>query len=368
MNHPEIIAFYLPQYHPTPNNDKWWGKGFTEWTNVGKAKKLFPGHQQPKIPADLGYYDLRLPEIRQAQADLAKESGITGFCYYHYWFGNGRRELELPFNEVLKSGQPEFPFMLCWANESWHKKFWNAKGQGSSKEILVAQEYPGDEDIRNHFYTLLPAFKDPRYIKIEGKIAFMIYRPFDYEDVNQFIEKWQILAIKEGLPGFHFIAHTEKKLDKATLENYLTQGFSAVNTVRLMIARDNSLKPLSKLREKIRWRLKIPLITNYKRAIEWFKSDIDLLPEIYPTIIPNWDHTPRSGRRGFVITGSTPELFKRHAKEFIALIEKKRNPVLFLKSWNEWGEGNYMEPDLKYGKGYINALKDALAEQNIIKS
>lgn len=150
MSKPKLIAFYLPQYHPTLDNDKWWGKGFTEWTNVGKAKPLFIGHYQPKVPADLGYYDLRVPEVRELQASLAKEAGIYGFCYYHYWFGNGRKELELPFAEVLKSEKPNFPFCLCWANESWHSKFWNKDGS-IEKKILIEQLYPGDDDIINHF-------------------------------------------------------------------------------------------------------------------------------------------------------------------------------------------------------------------------
>ena len=161
---PRIIAFYLPQYHPIPENDAWWGKGFTEWTNVGKAKKLFPGHCQPKVPADLGYYDLRLPETREAQAEMARESGIEGFCYWHYWFGNGKRLLERPFNEVLELGKPNFPFCLAWANESWEKKSWNKNYKKNM--MLIQQKYGGIADYTEHFYSLLPAFLDKRYIKI----------------------------------------------------------------------------------------------------------------------------------------------------------------------------------------------------------
>ncbi len=186
-----IIAFYLPQFHPIPENDKWWGKGFTEWTNVGKAKPLFKGHYQPKIPADLGYYDLRLPETRQAQADLAKEYGIEGFCYWHYWFGNSKRLLETPFNEVLRLGEPNFPFCLAWANHSWkHSQF----KKGGSDKLLIEQTYPNEKDIIDHFNTLLPAFKDIRYIRVRNKPLFMIYIPDDVPLVENFIIQWQSLA------------------------------------------------------------------------------------------------------------------------------------------------------------------------------
>lgn len=173
QNRPRVIAFYLPQFHPTPDNDKWWGKGFTEWTNVGKAKPLFRGHYQPKVPADLGYYDLRLSQSRIEQADLAREAGIEGFCYYHYWFGAGKQELELPFNEVLRLKEPNFPFCLCWANESWHSKFWDNTGRSFSKKTLIEQQYLGHDDNIAHFERLLPAFKDGRYITVDGKILFL---------------------------------------------------------------------------------------------------------------------------------------------------------------------------------------------------
>src|SRR4249919_2122094 len=163
------IAFYLPQYHPIPENDLWWGNGFTEWTNVVKAKPFFKEHYQPHVPGELGYYDLRLPEVRQRQADLARENGIYGFCYYHYWF-NGRRILERPFQEVFESGKPDFPFMLCWANENW-TRVWD----GDEKEILLKQEYDLEDD-RKHIQSLIPYFKDPRYIRIQNKPVFAVYK------------------------------------------------------------------------------------------------------------------------------------------------------------------------------------------------
>ena len=191
MKKARVIAFYLPQFHPIPENDKYWGKGFTEWTNVAKARPLFKGHYQPHIPADLGFYDLRLPEIREQQAELASEAGIEGFCYWHYWFGNGKQLLERPFNEVVASGKPNFPFCLAWANHDWTTATWK---KGMKGGMIAEQLYLGKEDHIQHFNTLLPAFKDERYIRVDGKLLFLIYDPYRFEHVEEFIETWHKLA------------------------------------------------------------------------------------------------------------------------------------------------------------------------------
>ena len=180
MTKPRIIAFYLPQFHPLPENDLWWGKGFTEWTNVGKAKRLFPFHKQPNVPTELGYYDLRIPQVREEQARLAKEAGIEGFCYWHYYFGNGKQLMQDIIEDVVKTKKPDFPFCLGWANEPWEKKMWNKDGKGN--ELLMPQLYEGDEDYINHFYTILPILKDSRYIKVDGKPLFFIYKPYKFVD------------------------------------------------------------------------------------------------------------------------------------------------------------------------------------------
>ena len=197
-----LIAFYLPQFHPIPENDLWWGAGFTEWTNVAKAKPLFQRHYQPRSPADLGYYDLRVPEVRVAQAKLARDAGIEGFCYWHYWFA-GKRLLERPFNEVLNSGEPDYPFCLGWANESW-SGIWH----GAPNRILMEQTYPGTQDYERHFYAVLDAFQDARYIRVRNKPLFVIYRPLEIPKCSAFLEQWQTLASKNGLDGIHFVAHT----------------------------------------------------------------------------------------------------------------------------------------------------------------
>ena len=202
-----VLAYYLPQFHPIPENDKYWGPGFTEWTNVAKAKPLFRGHYQPRIPADLGFYDLRLPEVREQQAQLAREAGIEGFCYWHYWFGNGRQLLQRPFNEVLASGKPNFPFCLAWANHDWSTKSWQrGKGAVDSSVMIEKQLYPGDEDYVNHFNYVLPAFRDHRYITVDGKPLFLIFDTYNFADVSHFIELWRDLAVKNGLDGIYFVA------------------------------------------------------------------------------------------------------------------------------------------------------------------
>lgn len=242
-----VIAFYLPQFHPIPENDNWWGKGFTEWTNVAKAKPLFHGHIHPRVPADLGFYDLRMPEIREAQANLAKESGVEGFCYWHYWFGNGKQLLERPFNEVLDSGKPDFPFCLGWANHDWTNKTWKIKGKFTKEVVLQKQTYPGEDDIIEHFYSLLKAFFDKRYLRVNNKPIFLVFNPLEIPDVNFFIDKWNNLAIKNGLEGIHFVGISDNnpsiKRDRVNYsllatstiasqryKEILDLGFNAVNS------------------------------------------------------------------------------------------------------------------------------------------
>lgn len=357
MNRPRIIALYLPQYHPTPHNDEWWGKGFTEWTNVAKAKPLFRGHYQPKIPADLGFYDLRMPEVREQQAELAREAGVDGFCYYEYWFGNGHEELELPFHEVVKSGKPNFPFCLCWANESWYKKFWNNDGAVVDKQILAEQTYPGEDDYIAHFLARLEAFKDSRYIKVNGKLLYMIYKPFDNPDTKLFMETWQRLAKEYDLPGFYFVAFTFWPDTEG--KKILSNGYDAVVSCR------NNIDKIHNFRWFIRKTLSVllhrPRLTSYKKLWPKLITQLERYDNHYiPVIMPNWDHTPRSGVNGDLFVGSTPQEFEKHCKDVLSAVSNKENPLVFIKSWNEWGEGNYMEPDLRYGKGYIKALRSVV--------
>lgn len=357
-----VLAYYLPQFHPILENDEWWGKGFTEWTNVGKAKPLFPGHYQPHVPADLGYYDLRVPETREAQAQMAREAGVEGFVYWHYWFGKGKRLLERPFNEVLASGKPDFPFALAWANESWSGSFHGLK-EGN---VLIEQTYPGDEDYIVHFNAVLPALKDKRYITCDGKPIFFIYRPELLPNAKQFIDLWQALARNNGLEGIYFVAHTQFKQDEDIERQFLDvrqkEGFNAINVVNRYwntTAKIPIFYRLLRFAFHKHCRL-LPDIRPYD--IQAMQSPLDGDERIMPTITPNWDHTPRSGKNGLVLIGSTPQLFKKALQNAIETIQSKPYDKRFImiKSWNEWAEGNYLEPDLKYGHQYLDAIKEVI--------
>lgn len=359
MKKARVIALYLPQFHPIPENDKWWGKGFTEWTNVGKAKNLYPGHYQPHVPADLGYYDLRVEETRIKQAQLAEEYGVEGFMYWHYWFGNGKRLLERPFNEVLKSGKPNFPFALAWANESW-KGF--AHGL-KKRNVLIEQTYPGEDDFINHFYTILPALKDKRYITINSKPIFMIYRPYELPNPQKFIQLWQKLAKENGLEGIHFIAHQNTlhiNEEKQQIKKLIDLGFDSVNIVRIGTKKASLFHRL--INKTLHKTFNFPTIRNYKNYLKHFTNEHDKQLEVIPSLVPNWDHTPRSGKYGLVFHGSTPSLFAKNVKDTLdKVIEKPyENRIIFIKSWNEWAEGNYMEPDLKWGLQYLEVLKNEI--------
>lgn len=354
-----VIAFYLPQFHPTKENDLWWGKGFTEWTNVAKAKPLFRGHHQPHIPADLGFYDLRVSESREQQALLAQEAGVEGFCYWHYWFGNGKRLLERPFEEVLESGKPDFPFCLGWANHSWYAKLWDKDTR--KDKLLIEQKYLGKEDYVAHFMYALKAFKDKRYIKDGDKPVFYIFRPLEVP--TEFLEIWQDLARENGFPnGIAFIGECTWNDDATQIRK---RGFDYVlmNRFGAYYGKDFSLL------KKIKQHLKSFFFHKPLQSFDYldFANDLldektDVKPDVIPMIMPNWDHSPRSGRKAVILENSSPERFRRHLDKMLSIVCKKPadKRLVFLKSWNEWGEGNYMEPDLQYGKGYIDVLSDAL--------
>lgn len=379
----KVIAYYLPQFHPNPVNDKWWGKGFTEWTNVGSAKPLFSDHYQPRVPADLGYYDLRLSEVREAQAKMANGAGIHGFCYWHYWFGNGKQLLERPFKEVLESRKPDFPFCLGWANHSWSNRTWNRNVKWTGDGMIMKQEYLGFKDHSKHFYSILKAFKDDRYIKVEGKPLFVIFRPLDIPEVSKFISLWQKLANDNGLQGIYFVGiinySSNSELNKLKvsksnnrlqhINNMLQLGFDGVNTRGLLRAQ---IKEKGKLTKGLHSYIKkltgksFLNVYDYIKIMNSYYVEEDKINNVYPTLLPQYDRSPRSGKNGIIIKNSTPKQFLNSLNRALKLLESKprENKILFLQSWNEWAEGNYVEPDLKNGHAYLNILKDHLVINN----
>lgn len=351
-----VIAFYLPQYHPIPENDAWWEPGFTEWTNVGRAKPLFAGHWQPRLPGELGFYDLRVPETRWAQAELARAHGIEGFCYWHYWFA-GKRLLERPFNEVVSSGEPDLPFCVAWANQTW-TGVWH----GAPDRILQEQTYPGLADHQAHFQALLPAFQDERYIRVGGKPLFVIFDPLHLPAAPETLNVWRELADKAGLPGLHVLA----LFHGATPEYAAGMGFDGC--IEACATRVRDMHQVSGRRDKIIDTLAHFVrggprdVYEYRDAMRYFLNESARTANVHPSIVPGWDNTPRSGLRGVVLKNATPELFRQHVQEAQALVRHKppEERLIFIKSWNEWAEGNYMEPDAVYGRAFLETLRDEL--------
>ena len=382
MSKARIIALYLPQFHPIPENDKWWGPGFTEWTNVAKARPLFKGHVQPKLPADLGFYDLRLPETREAQARLARKAGIEGFCYYHYWFG-GKQLLERPFNEVVASGKPDFPFCLCWANHSWSNKTWNRKSNLQANSMLMEQTYPGIEDDTAHFMSLLPAFKDPRYIRVDGKPVFFLYNPWEHTRVREWIKTWRALAQEHGLEGLYLVSMCDSTLtfrlnadgtrtrvlpdlesSAELFQSVLDMGFDAVNSFG---RRRGEMLATGKYTDIIKTILRkagLPAGTtyDYAKTVKGFFAPEDRWENVFPTVMPNWDRSPRATSWDGIYVNATPKKFEEHISRALDLVRDKdpEHRIVILKSWNEWGEGNYVEPDQEFGHGWLDAIKKAL--------
>lgn len=361
----DIIAFYLPQFHPFKENDEWWGKGFTEWTNVGNAKPLFRGHYQPRVPADLGYYDLRLRDVRTQQANLARAAGITAFCYWHYWFG-GKQLMNEIIDDVIQCGEPDFPFCLGWANHSWYAKTWD---KNSPNKLLIEQTYPGVEDMKNHFQYLLNAFKDSRYLKMDGKPVLFIYDsecvPEDY--INH-LKEWTIEA---GYPGLYLMGYV---LHSNTIkETILSKGFDKVVYNRYWDVDSHYWKRFGIWGERFfalknhffsKVLSKPAHVLDFNKSLKYLVIEEDKDERVCPQILTGFDHSPRSGKRGYIFNNYTPESLYKHTKQALEAIRNKadENQIIFVKSWNEWAEGNYLEPDLKYGHAYLKAIRKAIDE------
>jgi len=366
-----LFAFYLPQFHPIPENDAWWGPGFTEWTNVAKARPLFPNHIQPRLPRDLGFYDLRVPESREAQADLARDCGVEGFCYWHYWFGDGRRILERPFQEVLDSGKPDLPFSLAWANQSW-TGIWH----GSPNSILMKQEYPSRADEVAHFNFARRAFEDPRYQCVDGKPVFVIFAPQDLPNTADFIDHWRELAHKSGFPGLYFVALADRH--RAGIDRYNEPMLAPFDAVTPHPPHDYIQDLPHNLAAKLRKRLRTrnfarpgtsapnrfnrPARYDFADVVAKALHDLPDSARFLPCVLSGWDNTPRSAARGVVFEGTTPELFAEYLQKAVDRVRNRppEQKIIFLKAWNEWAEGNYVEPDALSGHAYLDAIKRVL--------
>jgi hypothetical protein len=345
VGRPKALAFYLPQYHPIPENDEWWGTGFTEWHNVTRARPLFDGHYQPHLPGELGFYDLRVPEVREAQAELARTHGVHGFVYYHYWF-KGRRLLERPFGEVLKSGQPNFPFALCWANEEWTRGWDSQTGH-----ILMRQEF-SEQDDRTHIRYLIEAFKDPRYITIDGRPLMLIYRPTLIPDLQRTSEIWRTEVQKAGFPDL-YLCWVESW--GAPPGGKGPEPFGLDASVGFMPVQGDRLHPpLETLRGH--------RILDYESAAEWAMGLLDSPWKRFPSVMVGWDNTARRARGATIYHGSTPERYEhwlRVTADAVADVRAEEN-YLFILAWNEWAEGNHLEPDQRYGRAFLEATRSVL--------
>jgi glycosyltransferase involved in cell wall biosynthesis len=347
-----VIAFYLPQFHPIPENDLWWGKGFTEWTNVRKATPNFVGHYQPHIPGELGYYDLRDPAVRERQAALARQYGVYGFCYYYYWF-NGRRLLERPLDDMLSSGRPDFPFCVCWANENWTRRW-----DGLENDVLIAQHYSFD-DSREFIRSLFPLFRDTRYIRVNGRPLLLIYKAALIPELAETIAMWRDDCRAAGLGDIYIVAAM------TTLHGNLSAlGLDAAV----------EFPPHGHMAERIDERMTFTnprfggMVFNLRNYIAQLLTMPRPAFKLFRGLVPAWDNTPRQQDKGTTFIGSSPELFGYWLEQALHQTRVRHQSderMIFINAWNEWGEGCHLEPDQRHGRAYLEAIASALAAPSV---
>ena len=338
---PKLIAFFLTQFHPTAENDRWWGKGFTEWTNVTKTIPLFDGHYQPHLPTDLGFYDLRLRETRHEQIRLARDYGIDGFCYHYYWF-SGTRLLNEPLDAMLADPDSDMPFCLCWANENWTRR-WDA----AEHEVLIAQQYlPGDdlEFIR----SLIPFFRDPRYITLHGKPFLIVYRPQHLPNAKQSVKVWREHCRQVGIGEIHVAA----ALTHGN-EDYLQFGCdSGVE----FPPHNHRTVPVN---EHVEWHAPFAgTLLEYRTVAQSYLEREYPERTVFRTVFPSWDNTARTGSRALIVADGTPSNYQNWLAESIVRTMKRfsgRESFVFINAWNEWAEGCHLEPDRRYQRGFLEA-------------
>lgn len=365
----KALCFYLPQYHPIPENDRWWGKGFTEWTNVARARPLFRGHMQPHVPADLGFYDLRLPEARAAQADLARAYGLGGFVYYHYWF-NGRMLLERPFNEVIASGEPDFPICLCWANGNWTRRW-----DGREHEVLMGQDY-ASYDPRAHMEWLADAFADPRYVRVHGRPLFLVYDAGSIPDLPRVVDGWRTAAASLGIPD-PYLCGVFSPGSTLPYEGFVSAGFDAVTEFyptgrRPLRGGMNSgvgraaVEAYRAVRPKLqgfRPQRARPIVHDYRTLVANAMAAQPAGERVFPCVMPSWDNSARRGVNATVIQNDDPAPYAawlQHAVDRVTHREVDER-IVFINAWNEWAEGCHLEPDLRCGHRFLEATRDVLS-------
>lgn len=373
----KIIAAYLPQFHNIPENDEWWGDGFTEWVNVKNAKPMFEGHKQPRVPLNNNYYNLLDDDVKIWQAKLAKEYGVYGFMYYHYWF-NGKMLLEKPMEQMLANKDVDIPFCICWANEAWTTSW-----VGDTKKILIKQSYGKEKEWKEHFDYLLPFFKDPRYIYEDGKPLVVLYRPHIIDCLGEMVAYWKQLAVEAGLPGLVVVSQNlELQTEKLPGEKYIDRFIEYQPTVaRNDLSRSNNrFVKLKKLRRdiaryvdkhfgidllrvgqstlsKLNQMDRIP----YEDAWGAILKRTPVSPKNYPGAFVRWDNSPRHKERARIYYGETPEKFEKYMTQQIRRArDVYHKDKIFIYAWNEWAEGGYLEPDEEYGYGYLEAIRNAL--------
>lgn len=368
----KIIPLYLPQFHRIPENDSWWGEGFTEWTNVKKAKQLFDGHYQPRIPLNDNYYDLTDVNTIKWQCKIAKQHGVYGFCFYHYWF-NGKLLLEKPMKLFLDNPDINFNFCISWANHNWEDSW---KASPGNEKILISHDFDDENDWIDHFNYLLPFFKDSRYIKEDNKPLMIIYIPNIITKLNKMLDLWTKMSIENGFNGIKFIfqsamSYHSKGWDRSKFDYGIEFQPGFVNNKKSILTSLNLIKYTHKIKKflGINKRLRISRkkveIMDYDKT--WNKI-LKLKPSAknaIPSAFVDWDNTPRKNVAGSIYIGANPEKFKYYFKKLIlkSKLEYKSDKI-FVFAWNEWAEGGYLEPDKKYGFAYLKAILEALLETN----
>jgi lipopolysaccharide biosynthesis protein len=336
-----LIAFYLTQFHPVPENDLWWGKGFTEWTNVTKARPLFKGHYQPHLPTDLGFYDLRLREVRHDQIALAKQYGVDGFCYHYYWF-SGQRILHAPLDDMLADPGSDMPFCLCWANENWTRRW-----DGADHEILLQQRYFPDDDLK-FIQSVVPFFKDPRYIRLDDAPFLIVYYPQQLRDVRKSLGLWRDYCQSIGIEKIHISA-------ALTHGNADYQQFGFDSGVEFP-PHNFKAKPLG---EPIAFDAPFRgVLLKYEDIARHYLAKRYANPNVFRTVFPSWDNSPRAGERGLVVLDGTPANYEHWLSEALRRTQEefpRSERFVFINAWNEWAEGCHLEPDRKHQRGFLEA-------------